>query len=328
MPGFKIELKNISEKIKSLHFKLRNANTDVVSELPTAINFFNEFLYEYSESKNSCLKHFHKLYKTLPKDVNYYFNVETYSYRDGGTFQRFCYPIGTGKDEVDALSSHLLIPSISSTRPNSVTSIKDGHFVKATVVNNEMIFENIVGDYNLKVKNSYTLKREKLKKITLNLSIDESPIPEDLKYSKYWNQILENYENRIQNNSILKDLKEQNEKLCKVEKEFYDSVKLYQDYKKQLQSVQITNQLIAVIQGGLSYMSDNYSKDELSDKFEKINSRIDSLKNEVNKVKDFTLNLKQETTTVINNITQIHIQNNIPMNDVPDINTRWKPLLD
>jgi len=327
--GFKITKTIIDGVRKILTFKPQKMNTDLAEELPTAIQFFNDSLYQLPDNDKKCLQHFHKLYENLPKKVDYYFRIEKFFDKEGNLVKEYCDPIGSGESPADALSTYLLTDRITETRPNTVLTNKDGHFIKVYFTEDELNYEQIEVIYGETIRESNRLFRNKVKKMTLQSPFGDTEIPESLEYSSYWLKISNKYQDAINEQKIADEINDLNKRFREAEKQFYDSIKLYNEYKQRLADAQKNSALIdMMLQGANIALSIYNTKDEYSNRMIKIDKNIDDLKKEIGSIKSFANSRRNSANNIIINIRNTFIKNNIPINDDPRKDDIWKEILD
>jgi len=289
---FRVIVRALANGIKRLTFKPSKIEKDIADELPGAINFFNENLYEFSDDLAECSGHFEELYKSLPKDVPFFYRVQKYYTRDDGFIDSYCTPIGVGENEVEALADYKIDREgkwqISRLRPN--LAVEKGHFVKAYFDGDNMVFEKTNADYQITIRSANIVKREKIRKFTLNLPLEEGDIPKNLVLSRFWSQVSENNKLELERKGALKEIESLNKEFEEAERKFYEGVQIYRDYKKRLRSMDKSSELIGFILKGASIANSLASKDQYSsqmkaqtDIFKELEKEIANLKTKLEK---------------------------------------------
>jgi hypothetical protein len=293
-----------------------------------AITWFNAFLYDLPNKTEACESHFKQIYKTLPRGIDYFYGVETHYNFDGNPINKFCFPIGAGENVVDAYSTYLLYPHIESSRENVFS--ESGHFVKAKFAGEEVQFEKLVDDYALQKKAAFVKSREKLKKISMEIAIDESPLPSILKYSQYWISVTTKYQSQLESVNAYSGMAKLNNDFLQAELAFYNNVKIYREYKFRQAEAGRNVALISLILQGASIVGSMY---EASNR-QRMNSEIGQLKeNEAVLTKEISKassraseNLKLLNELKTHQMNELRRQN-IPLNDDPKIDIQWQNLL-
>lgn len=280
---FRVIIQALANGIKRLTFKPSNIEKDIADELPGAINFFNENLYEFSDDLTECSGHFEELYKTLPKDVPFFYRVQKYYTRDDGFIDSFCTPIGVGTNEVEALADYKIDRDgkwqMSKIRPN--LAVEKGHFVKAYFDGDDLVFEKTNADYEFTVRSANILKREKIRKFTLNLPLDEGAIPKNLVLSKFWTQVSKNNKFELERKGALEEMEKLNREFQDAEKKFYEGVQIYRDYKTRLRSMNTSSELIGFILKGASIAINLTTKDQYSSQIKAQTDIFQNLEKEI-----------------------------------------------
>lgn len=288
-----------------------------VKSLIRAAEWFNKYLYKLTINHRFLKNHFKSIHNKIPSNVPFFYEVVTDIDINGNFMKTYTKAIGVGKDEIDALSTNSLRPQISYRNDYSYT--QDGYFVKAYKKDKSMIFETIEGDYKMKLRAARLLTKEKLKKITLSLPIDEKYSSLTLTYTNYWTSIANNYLHSITNENLKTKLISLNKNFKVAETNFRKSVNLYLDYKKRISNISNQAQLVSLILKGASYANDLYSKDATQAELNQIRENektfsdiIDSINKQLKKQKDTIKSLHKE-------LKEFHQINNIPLNDIINI---------
>lgn len=293
--------------------------------IATAISFFNQWMYNLPDTMKKCRLHFQELYQKIPKDISYFYAVETHYDINNNPVNKYCYPVGAGTDEIDAYSTYLLFPRIEPSKDNVFK--EDGHFVKAYFEGDEMRFEPIIGHYDVQKKASFIKFREKLKKITLAIPIDEAPIPETLKYSNYWYAISSKYADIISSSHTYDSINYLNKQFEESERLFYTQLKLYREYKIRQAEENRSSGMLSLILQGASLAANNYTR---------LNKR--TIENELNRIKENqaiqavevqkTRQKALESLRRLEEIKDFQIKEyrrlNIPLNDDPKIDIKFR----
>ncbi|WP_299135491.1 hypothetical protein [uncultured Tenacibaculum sp.] len=324
--GYLISFKrfNTGRRIK-LGLSNRNTNT---ANFWNGVKEYNKLLYELPKHYKSIVRHFNNVRKKLPKNVGFYYVIKTEIDIEGNEKKTFFSVLGSGKDLTDALSTSMLLPRIN----NSINrgSTETGYFVRATLKNGKMIFENLFNDvvdengnylhYDYIVRNASIQRNKKLKKITLSYNLEQEILPSSLVHSEFWSTISSNYLGQIQNENIKNQIKELNLRFKKSEEEFHKAVDLYHTIQKRNADIARQAQMVNLILQGASIAADNYSSSQQQEQYnsliqnqKKIRTRLDKTHLDLkNKLK----NLRRQNTIILN----IYIQNNIPIDSTPNIN--------
>lgn len=324
--GFLIRLLESGTK-KYLSFQPQQVVT-LEESRATAITWFNAFLYNLPGKTEACEAHFKQIYKTLPTGIDYFYGVETHYNLDGNPINKFCFAIGAGENVVDVYSTYLLYPHIEPNRDNVFT--ESGHFVKAKFVGEEVQFEKMDDDYALQKKVAFAKSREKLKKISMEIAIDDSPLPSTLKYSEYWTKVTTKYQSQLESVNAYSGMAKLNNDFRQAEFNFYNNVKIYREYKLRQAEAGRSAAMISLILQGASIAGSMY---EASYR-ERMNGEIRQLKeNEVVLTKEISkANARaSENLKLLNELKQQQMNelrhHNIPLNDDPKIDIQWRNLL-
>lgn len=226
--GFDIQLFANTGKVGSI-LKLTPKTSDTSLEaIATARIFFSNLLFDLPDIMKDCKAHFKQIYKTLPREANYYYAVEKQFDVNGNAIKRHCFPLGSGISVVEAYSNYLVTPHIIPD--NSFSHSETGHFVLARFNGEDMIFEELSDDYEVSRRSAHILSREKLKKIASSHPIDQSALPASLQYSNHWLDVTKKYEKDLPKQTYA-EITELNRQFLKAESEFNNNLKLYNEYK-------------------------------------------------------------------------------------------------
>lgn len=299
----------------------RETKPDGISD---AISFFNKLLYNLPDDLKDCRNHFKKVYSSIPKNVNYYYVVEKHFDINGNSHKQYCFPIGAGESVVDAYATYLLSPHVGPDLKNSFS--EQGHFVKARNDGDDLLFEPLADDYHLQKKAAHILSRDRLKKITLSMPLDDAPIPESLQYSRYWLSVTTKYENQIKENHAYDRLSQLNKQFTETEKQFYANVRLYREYKaRQAEAARSAGLVSLILQAGSlaagAYAAENAKT--MKDELKMLAENQQALAKEVQLANQNALNnieqAQQIKTETLNELRRI----NVPFNDDPKIDIIW-----
>jgi hypothetical protein len=321
--GFQIERVQ-SGPIIQLSFKPQEVVTTEES-IATAISFFNNFLYNLPDKMKDCRSHFKTLYDHLPKNSSYYYLQETHYNLDGNPINKYCLPLGVGEDITDAYSTYLLSPHIEPDK--SAVFSENGTFVKASFTGNSMNFENMNTDYALQKKMAHVKSREKLKKITLAMPLDDAPIPSTLQYSTYWSTITIKYERELKEQNTYDRMKQLNQQFEATEKEFYNNVKLYREYKKRQAEAIRSAAMISLILQGASIAATSYSSQNeltLKNEINQLKQNQEALTIETQKANQKAIESLRKANEIKNYQLNELKQHHIPLNDDPKIDVIWQ----
>ena len=318
---FKIFIDILINGVKRLKLKPEKLDKDLVDQIPDAINFFNDYLYDFSDDLKDCNEHYENLYKTLPKDIPFYYKVERYTSKDGVVGPSFCTPLGVGQNETEALANfridNWIGGTISRQRPD--LSTLDGHLVKASFDGDTLVFEPIEGMFIERIRLGNILARKIQKKMVLDLPIDDTPLPESLELSKFWSDVSEKYSTTLEKKNAKKVIDDLNAEFAKAEKKFYQGVQTYREYKERLKSIQQSSSIIGFILQGASILNDVYSSSKYSEQMNSQTKKIDTLTKEISKVRRQTEEHRQKANTTIINIYKTYRHYKVPIDNLPEI---------
>ncbi|WP_299105988.1 hypothetical protein [uncultured Tenacibaculum sp.] len=307
----------------TLILKPKRGRTNL-SDLAKATSFFSDWLYKLPDSMADCEKHLNKIYHSIPKEISYFYGVERHIDVKGNNQNEFCYPIGAGTDVTDALSSYFLNPSVLKVGSTLSKYTIEGHFVR---VNNtktgELIFSQVSNDvyYNSTIRNAKILSRKKLKKIAIEIPLNMDSLPKNIEFSKFWNSVISNYQSDIEETDLYKKINTLRNNFIQKEKEFIKSVALYKEYRQRAMNAQ-KNQFMAqlILKAMTSYYSSS-TRNDLKNEISSLEENHRALLNESVKINSKMNGLIRKLNTIQNELHRNLINVNVPINDIPVINT-------
>lgn len=309
------------DKLNALVFKPKQQITSD-DDAKTAITFFRNWLFEFPDSMVECKKHFQALYKSLPRTIAYYYGIEVHYDMEGQIIRRFCYPIGVGDNEVDALSTHFLDSHVSMNLETGFK--KDGHFVKATFMGDDLSFEPIqVANYSASLRFAHQKSREKLERIARSLPISNTPLPDDFRQSLFWTNVIGKYQRELEDQRIKEYSEKLNADFKKAEDAFHDGVKKYKEYKRRLADANRNTAMISLILQGVSIAADIHAQQSYQASIKTYTDNQSILSGELNKLEAKLFQQKDDLQNMSNQIYRYFRNNHIPINDEPVINIDW-----
>jgi hypothetical protein len=293
-----------------------------------AVTWFNAFLYDLPSKTQACEAHFKQVYSTLPQHIDYFYGIETHYNIDGNPINKFCFPIGAGENVVDAYSTYLLSPHIEPSREHVFS--ESGHFVKAKFDGEEVQFEKLIDDYALLKKAAFAKSHEKLKKISMEIAIDESPLPFTIQYSAYWTSITTKYQSQLESVNAYSGMAMLNKDFLKAESAFYNNVKIYREYKLRQAEAGRSAAMISLVLQGASIAGSMYEasyRERMGNEIRQLRENDTVFAKEISKANArATENLK-----LLNELKTLQMEAlrryNIPLNDDPKIDVQWRNLL-